>query len=101
MQNADLKSPDLKRISHMGLICMLRVYKLISTSDVICNVYGLFGQDKRYRLGGCVYCALPTRVTDPTQNIAHFFMYVIIQELLNMNVLVVSEINLKIQWILQ
>ncbi len=35
-------------------------------------------------------------LTDPTQNIAYFFMYVIIQELLNMNVLV-SEIDLNIQ----
>ncbi len=38
-------------------------------------------------------------LTDPTQNIAYFFMYVIIQELLNMNVLV-SEIDLNIQWII-
>ncbi len=37
-------------------------------------------------------------LTDPTQN-SYFFMYVIIQELLNMNVLV-SEIDLNIQWII-
>ncbi len=44
---------------------------------------------------------MPTQVmlTDPTQNIAYFFMYVIIQELLNMNVLV-SEMYLNIQWII-
>lgn len=42
--------------------------------------------------------ALQTQVTltDPTQNIAKLFMYVVIQELLNMNVLV-SEIYLNIQ----
>ncbi len=34
-------------------------------------------------------------LTDPTQNIANFFMYVIIQDLLSMNVLV-SEIDLNI-----
>ncbi len=45
-------------------------------------------------------CLLRTVVIgDPTQNIAYFFMYVIIQELLNMNVLV-SEIDLNIQWII-
>ena len=38
---------------------------------------------------------------DPTQNIAYFFMNIIIQELLNMNVLV-SEMDLNIlQWIIQ
>ncbi len=44
---------------------------------------------------------MPTEVmlTDPTQNKAYFFMYVIIQELLNMNVLV-SEMYLNIQWII-
>ncbi len=44
---------------------------------------------------------MPTEVmlTDPTQNMAYFFMYVIIQELLNMNVLV-SEMYLNIQRII-
>ncbi len=48
-------------------------------------------------LVGCVNCALPTQVTDPTQNIAYFFMYVIIQEWSNMNVFVL-EINLNIAY---
>ncbi len=51
----------------------------------------------------CLLCTADTgniTLTDPTQNIAYFFMYVIIQVLLNMNVLV-SEIGLNIQWIKQ
>ncbi len=70
------------------------------TADVICNVYVFLGRisDIFKSLSGCVCCALSTQVmlTDPTKNIAYFFMYVIIQELLNMNVLV-SEIDLNIQ----
>ncbi len=46
-QNLDLKSPNLKYISHIGLIFSKCVCKLIVTSDVICNVYGLFGHDKQ------------------------------------------------------
>ncbi len=45
-----------------------------------------------------VSLSIQVMLTDPTQN-SYFFMYVIIQELLNMNVLV-SEIDLNIQWII-
>ncbi len=39
---------DLKQISQMGFFFMLCVCKFILSSGVICNVYGLFWQDKRY-----------------------------------------------------
>ncbi len=65
----NLKSPDLKRINHTGLVFKIGVSKLIFTSGVICNVYGL-GQDKQYieivTVG--VSAHLPRQVTDPTQN---------------------------------
>jgi len=60
------------------------VCKLI-TPDVICNVYGLFGQVKYYRnlSDECVYCTLSTQVTDLHK--IYFFMNVIMQEILSMN----------------
>ncbi len=48
------------------------VSNIIVTSDVFCNVYGLFGQDKRYIeiVKAGVYAAhLLTQVAYPTQNI--------------------------------
>ncbi len=77
MQTCDLKSPDLKRISHTGFICMLPVYKYIFTSDVICTVYGIFLQDKHvFKLIRWV-CQLRTTDTGDWSNTKYsLFLYV-------------------------
>ena len=76
MQTADLKSPDLKQISQTGLFFMLCVCKFIFTSHVICNVYGLFGQDKDvFKPFRCV-CLLRTADTGDRSNTKYsLFLY--------------------------
>ncbi len=76
---------------------MVCVCKFIFTSDVIC-MFMVFLSSISNIFKSLRWVCLPTKAIFcvGSVNITYFFMYVIYQELLNMNVLV-SEIDLNIQ----